>query len=103
MASRYSIEMDFKHAIAQANKLDEIADNLSNLSNNKFQGTLQNLSTNWKGENASSYLNKGSMLQGQINSTSKELHSIADDIRAIAQRIYNAEMAALSIAETRTY
>jgi WXG100 family type VII secretion target len=103
MASRYSIEMDLKQAKKQANKLDDIANNISDLSNRKFENTLQNLSSSWKGGNASAYLNKGTKLQGQMNSTASELHSIASDIRRIAQRIYDAEMAALEIAENRTY
>jgi uncharacterized protein YukE len=103
MASRYSIEMDLRQAQNQANKLDDIANNISTLANKKFESTLQNLSSNWKGNSASTYLNKGTKLQGQINSTASELHAIASDIRTIAQRIYDAEMAALEIAESRTY
>jgi uncharacterized protein YukE len=101
MATRASIEMDFNKARTQANKLDEIANNLKNLSSNDFQGTLQNLSGCWKGSNASAYMNKGTKLQDEINSTAKELHAVASDIRTIAKRIYDAEMAALAIAETR--
>ena len=61
------------------------------------------VSANWKGQNASAYLNKGGKLQGNINETSIELHGIASDIRVIAKRVYRAEMAALAIAQKRTY
>lgn len=103
MATRERIEMDFKQAIRQADKIDSIADRLSTLSGAKFEGSLQNLSACWKGENASLYLAKGSRLQGKMNGTVNELYAIARDIRTVARRLYNAEMAAWTIANSRTY
>lgn len=103
MASEATIRFNFKKALAQADQLDAIANNLSKLSSNDLNGTLQMVSANWKGQNASAYLNKGGKLQGNINETSKDLHSIASDIRVIAKRVYRAEMAALAIAQKRTY
>lgn len=103
MATRESIEINFKVALGQADKIDSIADNLSKLSGAKFGGTLQNLSANWKGENASLYLEKGSRLQEKMNGTAEELHSVAVDIRTIARRLYEAEMAALAVAVDRSY
>lgn len=103
MATRQSIEFDFREARSQADKLDSIADNLGNLAKDKLGDSMQTLSQNWKGENADAYLSKGSSLQNSISSSASELHGIASDIRTIAQNIYNAEMAALEIAEQRTY
>lgn len=103
MATREMIEFDFKKALGQADKIDGIADRLGRLSGTELGSTMQNLSAGWKGENASLYLNKGNNLQEKINGTAKELYSIASDIRTIARRIYEAEMAALSIASERTY
>ena len=103
MASRASIEFDFHKATAQADRLDTVADQLKMLSDNKFGGAMQHLSSNWKGENASLYLDKGGKLQEQMNATSRELYSIASDIRTVARRLYEAEMRALRIAEQREY
>lgn len=103
MASRSKIQFDFNQAKKQAGRIDDIADGLSGLSKKKLENALQTLSNNWEGANASAYLSKGDRLQGEINSTVLELHSIASDIRTIAQRIYNAEMEALRIAEEREY
>ncbi len=103
MASRASIEFDFHKAQAQADKLDTVADQLARLSDHKFGSTMQHLSLNWKGENASLYLAKGGRLQEQMDGTARELHSIASEIRAVARRIYNAEMRALRIAQKRDY
>lgn len=103
MATRESIEFDFQQAIAQAEKIEELSVALNTLANNKFQGTLQNIQVNWKGERATQYLSKGSRLQGKMDGTAGDLNSIAEDIRTIAKRIYDAEMAALSIASKREY
>jgi len=103
MATRQSIEFDFKKALAQADRIDGVADKLSNLSGRQFGATMQNLSANWKGENASSYLNKGVRLQNKMDGTVNELRNIAEDIRRIARTLYDAEMAALEIALRRQY
>ena len=103
MATREAIEFDFRKALGQSDKIDEIANQLNRLSGTEFESTMQNVSAGWKGENASLYLSKGSALQGKIGGTAKELYGVASDIRTIAKRIYDAEMAALAIATDRTY
>lgn len=103
MATRESIIFDFRRALEQASKIEEIANNLSNLSGQKFEGTMQNLSANWKGENANLYLQIGEKLQEKMDVTVRELKDIASDIRTIAKRLYDAEMAALEIALIREY
>lgn len=103
MAGKESIEFDFRKAKNQAKQLDEVADRLSQLSDRKFANAMQRLAANWKGENASLYLEKGGRLQEQMDGTVRELHSIASDIRRIAKRLYDAEMAAISLAQKRDY
>jgi len=99
--SKDTIIMNFKSAMAQADKLDTIADRLNKLNNSEFEQILNSINANWKGECASKYLHKGDKLQEYMTDTSGSLHDIAEEIRNIARRIYNAEMAALAIAEAR--
>ena len=103
MATRKEIEFDFQRAKEQAEKIDKIADRLRRISQNDFGNSLQNLSAGWKGESASLYLQKGSALQEKIEATANALYGVAEDIRTIARRIYEAEMAALEIAQERSY
>ncbi len=103
MATRASIEFDFRLAIEQADKIDELADSLEALSSKKLAGTMQDIANNWKGERAGEYVNKGAQLQTRMSSSASTLKGIASDIRTIAKRVYDAEMAALEIAEARTY
>lgn len=103
MLSEATIRMNFQKAKQQAAELEQIAQDLTNLSSKEFGGVMQNISSNWKGESATSYLAKGSRLQGDMTSTAKSLKNIAAEIRTIAQRIYDAEMENLRIATTRSY
>ncbi|MBO5474618.1 MAG: WXG100 family type VII secretion target [Lachnospiraceae bacterium] len=103
MAGRASIEFNFRKAMEQAEQLEGTAERLSRLSNYQFENTMQQLAANWKGENASEYMNKGDRLQQQMNGTAKELYNIAADIRRVAKRLYQAEMEALRIAQKRDY
>lgn len=101
--SRESIEFDFKKAKQQAKKLDDAAERFRRIANNNFQDTMQAISASWKGENSRRYLNKGTSLKNQMIRTAAKLNGIASEIRTVAQRIYNAEMQALKIAEEREF
>lgn len=101
--TRATIKINFQRAMQQANTLDQIAEDLSRLSSNEFSETMQLVSTNWKGNNANIYLQKGSRLQNDMNETVRQLRNIASEIRKIAKRVHDAEMAALAIAEQRNY
>lgn len=103
MLSEGTITFNFNRAMQQARELDEIAANLSNLATSDFEGTLQNISMNWKGENARKYLIKGENLKSDMRSTAGFLRGVASDIRAVAKRVYDAEMQALAIARAREY
>ena len=101
--SRGTIQFNFQKARQQADRLDELAGRLTKLTASEYAGAMQNISANWKGENASAYLSKGARLQGDMEETAKSLHNVASEIRAVARRIYDAEMRALAIAEARRY
>lgn len=102
MARSYrSIVMDFEAARRQARELDEVADNLSNLSGRQFEGTLEELSRNWTGDNSLKYIGKGRALQGNMDKTSRSLREVASAIRQIAEAVYEAEMEAWERAHDR--
>lgn len=98
-----SIEFDFRKAKQQAKKLDDAAERFRRIANNNFQDTMQLISASWKGENSRRYLNKGMLLKNQMLQTATKLNGIASEIRTVAQRIHNAEMQALKIAEERKF
>ena len=101
MASRYQIQMDFSRATQKASDLDNIANDLSRLSGTDLQNTLNSLSNDWKGDNATLYIQKGFSLKENLDETVKSIRNTASTIRSIAKNIYDAEMEALRIAEER--
>lgn len=101
MASRYQISMDFDQAKKKADELERIAEELGRLSGTEFADTLNNLGTNWKGDNAQAYIQKGFSLKAKMEQTVGALRASASTIRAVAKNIYDAEMEAIRIAEER--
>ena len=91
MTTEQNVENNFRSAMAQAAKIDEIAESLAGISDKKLGNTLQELSLGWKGENAFAYLKKGAKLQDRMSNSSMELRGIAEDIRSRAKRIYDSE------------
>lgn len=97
------IEMNFQQAKQQASRLEQLASRLERLAKNDFEGTLQQISSCWKGESADAYLQKGGQLENNIVRTAADLRRTAQTIRSTAQRTYNAEMRARELARNRTY
>ena len=69
--SRGTIQFNFQKARQQADRLEERAGRLTKLTASEYAGAMQNISANWKGENASAYLSKGARLQGDMEETAK--------------------------------
>lgn len=101
MASRYQIQMDFNKAGQKAGELDDIANRLSKIAETDLPNVLNGLGSDWKGDNADAYIQKGVGLGENMKETVKNLRNTAATIRTIAENIYNAEMEALRIAEER--
>lgn len=101
MKSESRIQMDFSRAYDDAKRLDDIARRLKQLSQSNLEESMQNLATSWKGENAVSFVRKEQQLQRDIKDTANNLNRIADDIRTVAKRVYEAEKQAYQIAMKR--
>lgn len=101
MASKRKIEIDFANANAQAKKLDELSGQLLTVADRKIEDILKGVSGNWNSQSADIYLKKGSILQSEMKGTAGQMHGIANDIREIARKIYEAEMRALERAKRR--
>ena len=101
MKSSSEIRFDFQNAMQQAQKLDELANDIDRRVANKMDETAQNVHAAWKGDSATLYIGKTQELRQQVQQTAKTLRDTAEDIRRIARRIYEAEMRALEIAQSR--
>lgn len=101
--SQHEIDIDYERAIEQAERLEEVARNMYDISNKKLEESLQTISNNWKGESAGKFGKKGIVLQGNIRNSSREIEDIANEIRRIAKAMKRADEAAMRIAEERVY
>ncbi len=101
MKSKAQIRMNFVKARADADKIDRIAAMMRKLSREKMENSMNNLAAAWTGTNSRLFLKKEGQLQTDIDQTVRNLNDIADDIRKIAQRVYDAEMRAYEIAIRR--
>ncbi|MGL5436037.1 MAG: hypothetical protein ACRDBO_11640 [Lachnospiraceae bacterium] len=102
MARSYSsIQMDFRKAKSQASALEQVAGNMKNLSKKKFDNTLNQLATNWTGDNSQKFIGKGQHLQQNMVTTAEAILDVAVAIREIARVIYEAEMEAWERAHNR--
>lgn len=102
MKSKNTIQMDFTKAYHDAERIDDIARKLKQLSNANLEQSMQNLAASWKGQNATAFIRKEQQLQQDMKITANTLNGIADDVRRVAKRVYDAEMTAYKIAMTRT-
>lgn len=103
MSGLSKIDIDFAAVMEQAARLGEIADSMKELAEKNFDGALQNIAQNWKGENASLYLTKGDTLETNMKDTAKRLKSIAESIENRARYIKSKEDHAINVAIRRTY
>jgi uncharacterized protein YukE len=97
-----AIEFNFAEAKVLAEALEKIAEDMKNLSSNKMAEIMSLMSSSWKGESASAYFTKVEALRSNIHANARRLENIAAGIRSAAKRIYDAEMAALQLAENRS-
>lgn len=101
--SLIEIQMNYQKAKEQANRLDEIAKDLTNTANNQLGGALNGINSAWKSDTASAYIKKGKAVQEQLKKRADELRKTASAIRTIARNTYNADMAAYRLAIQRRY
>lgn len=96
MKTQWEIRMDFQNAKAQAQRLENIADNIVYNVVRRLEQAEAQIQANWKGDNAQRYLNRQRQLMEKTYQTVTELRYVAAEIRSIAQSIYETEMAALA-------
>ena len=93
MRGREEIEIDFLRAVNQANELNQIANELSQIAKAQIEGAFAMLASSWKGENEAQYVAKGQLLTEDILETADDLIKVADNIRVSANFVYQAEKA----------
>lgn len=101
MKSSAEIRFDFQNARLQADRLDDLADRLERQVADQMTEGARQLHAAWTGDSASRFIAKHDELQQQVRQNIRDLRSIAEEIRRIAKRVYDAEMEALRIVAQR--
>lgn len=99
----YRIYCDYVKARNKAEKLDKIADNIKNLTENQISSELHTLSVAWQGEGMNIYIKKSEEVKYETEIVVKNLRKTAETIRNVAERNYKSEMKALEISRKRDY
>ncbi|MCI5934780.1 MAG: WXG100 family type VII secretion target [Lachnospiraceae bacterium] len=102
MDSTY-IELNYQKTIDQAAALEEVASNLSKLSDEDMNKMIKEIGAAWEGDNATAYVGKVGILQGNVKKTSDKIKTTAATIRQMAENIRQTELENLRIAMERTY
>lgn len=97
MKSKSEIEMDFERAVSQAQELEELSKELSQIATEHIKGALRLLMINWQGDNAELFVEKGNILTNEMIDTADDLIKVAKNIRTTANIVYTAEKAAAQL------
>lgn len=99
----YSIWMDFRNADKQADALEEIARTVRQTAAGDLTDCLEEMAVAWVSDNSTAYRKKCAAVADQLEEIARNLEKSAETVRTIAANTYDAEMAALATATTRTY
>ncbi len=94
--------MDLARARAQADKLDEAAKSIRTECN-RFKSCRSDVRQSWEGDNATRFISKMGIVEEDLEKIAQQLQKTAHVIRKNAKNIYEAEMEAKRIAETRSH
>ena len=96
------IEFDYNKIAKNAGELEELSARAKNIAGKEISESLTAISGSWESEGASVFLTNADKLKNDIEKTAVKIEKIAYEIRNKAKRLYDAEMEAEKIAETRT-
>ena len=98
MRTEHEIYMDFRRAVAQAEKLRMIAHRMRRVSQDEMEMTLRILRSCWSGMNSEIFQRKGQITQDEIMAIADHIQQAANVVEEIAHRTMVAEMQAIEIA-----
>jgi len=88
MYDRQEIQYNFQQVLTQADKLDDVADCLSRISENSMEESMKTLASAWNGESAIAFLGKEDILKNNIKDIAVNIRYIADDLKNKARNVY---------------
>lgn len=99
MASYATINFNYRKAINQANRLEDLADELKRIANRDVDGALDQVARSWKGDSSQLFLQKGDKAKNDLLRSASQLQNTANAIRRAAENVRRAEIRAKQIAD----
>lgn len=99
MASYATINFNYRKAINQAAKLEDLANDLKRIANRDVEGALDQVAGSWKGDSSRLFLQKGEKAKSDLLRSATQLQNTANAIRKAAENVRRAEIRAKQIAD----
>lgn len=97
-----SIMFDYQLALAQAGRLEGIA--AQTVRSGESLAEAMNLTiSGWQADSGALFRKKGARLEESMENSAAHLRVLAETVREIARRMYEAEMANLALVQERSY
>ena len=100
---RSEINFNYKQAIRQAEKLEDIAGKISRLADDRMGETISGLKAAWESDSSPQFYSKIAQVQDDIRTQADNVKEVAASIRETAENIRDAERRNREIARRRDY
>ena len=91
------INIDFTKARQQADKLEALANELENLTQNDYVSAMEQIRGSWRGEASDQFMNKGGVLESDLRDTVTKLRKVVTNIRDRVSAVEKAQIQAMEI------
>ncbi len=89
-----AIKFNYQQTIQQAQKLEQMASDLSGKTKGKLTGVKDNLNAAWTGNSGKNFVKFLSNAESDLDAKAKYLRGVADYLKKAAKKIKEAEEAA---------
>jgi len=97
------INIDFVKARQEADKLEQIANELERLTGSEYASAMGQLREGWKGDAANQFLKKGGILEDNLTITVKKIREVVSNIRGTVTKVEKAQAQAQAIVKNKNY
>lgn len=101
MKNNHQISMNYNRVISLTAELDRLAEELSKEINENTNNNISQLLSCWEGDNSSEFVRRVSEMQENSQGTVASIKKITAGIRSNAKMVYDAEMEAIRLINTK--
>ena len=95
------INIDFNKARQQADRLEALANELDNLTQNDYVSAMEQVRSGWKGEASDQFLAKGGVLENDLRGTVENMRKVVANIRDMVTKVERAQQLAQAVVRKK--